>query len=118
MDMTSLLFEAAKAGDLDEVMRLLPASDPLAKYDDGSTALMMAAESGQQECVETLLSYSTIEQLDMSNAEGKTAEILAFKGGHTQIESLIKSCALSLKEKQELQVELRNPRKKVKSVSI
>ena len=79
---------------------------------------MVASQYGFLECIEVLLSQATFACMGVKNVEGETAESLAFENGHTQVEALIKSWSLFLKESQEIQMELRSPCKKVKSISI
>ena len=55
---TSSMFQAAKEGDVNEVVRLLPLSDPLMKDFQEQTALMLAANNGFLECLKTLLPSS------------------------------------------------------------
>lgn len=54
---TELLCEASKTGNLDEVRRLIPVSNPKA-YD--SVALRRAAQNGHTECVKVLIPVSGI----------------------------------------------------------
>lgn len=54
-DNTNLLFRASQHGDLDDVQRLLPLSDPKAR---GSEALSLAAANGHTECVKLLIPVS------------------------------------------------------------
>lgn len=52
---TKLLLQAAAQGNLDEVWRLIPLSDPKANY---SCALDVAAQNGHTSCVELLVPIS------------------------------------------------------------
>lgn len=54
-DNTKRLFEAAKNGDLNEVQRLIPISDPKDKY---SVALRVAIDHDHTECVKALIPVS------------------------------------------------------------
>jgi len=85
---------AASLGGLTTVLeRVLPQSDIDAAVvashatQAGYTALMYAAEAGQQHCVHMLLSAGA--RKEVQNAMGKTALSLAHHKGHTVICDLL-----------------------------
>lgn len=77
---TELLIEAAKQGNLDEVRRLIPLSDPKA---NDSLALRMAAQNGHIECVELLIPVSD------PKAKDSYALRWAAQNGHVQCVELL-----------------------------
>ena len=77
---TELLVTAAREGNVDEVRRLIPLSDPKA---DGNFALRLAAEHAHADCVTLLIPVSDPKAHD-SEALRRTAQF-----GHTECVKLL-----------------------------
>ena len=87
---------AARNGTTACVDILLPVSDPLARDNDGWTALMYAADGGYEACLQLLLPVSDIST---KNNQENTASEVAPQNGHPSLVKTIEAYALAQSEK-------------------
>ena len=83
-ELNAQLIEAAEAGNIENVKKLLKQGAEVdAKDKDGWTAMMWAAADGYLDVVKYLAEHGA--DLSLKNGEGKTAEMLARERGYKEI---------------------------------
>lgn len=82
---------AAIEGDLEAMQELIKVVDVNAQYDNGDTALKIAANEGHEHIVKFLLGVPKIN-VNLKGRDGETALMMAAFEGHTNIVKLLLQC--------------------------